>query len=101
MTQAEPDLALDGLGTGSSRDRMPFRLVVRLLVRCVHLLRPVRRHLVRKKDSANATFWNPGVAHRCAAVTSGSRHRVSALQQFAKLPLWLQRRAAGWSLPQC
>lgn len=47
MRQAEPQLGLDGLGTGTSRDRLPFRLVVRLLVRCVELLRPVRGHLLR------------------------------------------------------
>jgi ATP-binding cassette subfamily B protein len=36
---------LAALGTGGRDDRLHFRLVVRLLLRCVHLLRPVRRHV--------------------------------------------------------
>jgi ABC-type multidrug transport system fused ATPase/permease subunit len=37
---------LAALGTGGSDDRLHFRLVLRLLLRCVRLLRPVRRHVV-------------------------------------------------------
>ncbi|MDJ0790095.1 MAG: ABC transporter ATP-binding protein, partial [Myxococcota bacterium] len=33
------------LGTGSQSDQLSFRLVLRLLARCVRLLRPVRPHL--------------------------------------------------------
>jgi ABC-type multidrug transport system fused ATPase/permease subunit len=36
---------LAALGTGSQEDRLHFRLVVGLLLRCLHLLRPVRRHV--------------------------------------------------------
>jgi ABC-type multidrug transport system fused ATPase/permease subunit len=36
---------LAALGTGDRGDRLDFRLVVGLLLRCVHLLRPVRRHV--------------------------------------------------------
>jgi ABC-type multidrug transport system fused ATPase/permease subunit len=36
---------LAALGTGGSDDRLHFRLVLRLLLRCVRLLRPVRRHV--------------------------------------------------------
>jgi ABC-type multidrug transport system fused ATPase/permease subunit len=36
---------LDALGTGTARDRLPFRLLLRLLARCLGLLRPVRGHL--------------------------------------------------------
>jgi ABC-type multidrug transport system fused ATPase/permease subunit len=36
---------LADLGTGSREDRLHFRLVVGLLLRCVHLLRPVRGHV--------------------------------------------------------
>ena len=35
-----------GLGTGSDEDRLGFRLVVGLLLRCIRLLRPVRGHVV-------------------------------------------------------
>ena len=48
MDGRETDAArahLAALGTGSRGDRLDFRLVVRLLLRCVHLLRPVRRHV--------------------------------------------------------
>jgi len=44
---AQAQLGLDALGTGTGRDRLPFRLVLVLLVRCVALLRPVRGHLLR------------------------------------------------------
>jgi ABC-type multidrug transport system fused ATPase/permease subunit len=37
---------LAALGTGSREDRLDFGLVVGLLLRCVRLLRPVRRHVV-------------------------------------------------------
>jgi ABC-type multidrug transport system fused ATPase/permease subunit len=36
---------LAALGTGGSDDRLHFRLVLRLLLRCLKLLRPVRRHI--------------------------------------------------------
>jgi len=36
---------LAALGTGRGDDRLGFRMVVALLWRCVHLLRPVRRHV--------------------------------------------------------
>ena len=36
---------LAALGTGGRDDRLHFRLVLKLLVRCVALLRPVRRHV--------------------------------------------------------
>jgi ABC-type multidrug transport system fused ATPase/permease subunit len=36
---------LAALGTGGRGDRLDFRLVLRLLLRCVQLLRPVRRHV--------------------------------------------------------
>jgi ATP-binding cassette, subfamily B, bacterial len=36
---------LAALGTGGSDDRLHFRLVLKLLVRCLALLRPVRRHV--------------------------------------------------------
>ncbi len=45
MTQ-EPQLSLDQLGTGSGEDRLSFRLVLKLLGRCIPLLRPVRKHLL-------------------------------------------------------
>jgi ABC-type multidrug transport system fused ATPase/permease subunit len=35
-----------GLGTGSDEDRLGFRLVLGLLLRCLGLLRPVRGHVV-------------------------------------------------------
>jgi len=41
--EARADLA--ALGTGGSDDRLHFRLLVGLLLRCVRLLRPVRRHV--------------------------------------------------------
>jgi len=41
--EARADLA--ALGTGGSDDRLHFRLLVGLLLRCVKLLRPVRRHV--------------------------------------------------------
>jgi ABC-type multidrug transport system fused ATPase/permease subunit len=37
---------LAALGTGGRGDRLRFRLVVRLLVRCIRWLRPVRRHVL-------------------------------------------------------
>ncbi len=51
----EPDLTAKGwearslsrLGSGGDDDRLSFRLVLRLLWRCVHLLRPVKRHVLR------------------------------------------------------
>ena len=46
MSQLRPQLALDSLGTGTGRDRLPFRLVLKLLGRCIQLLHPVRRHLM-------------------------------------------------------
>ena len=45
MSQAGADLSLSQLGTGNRDDRLHFRLIIRLLVRCLHLLRPVRGHL--------------------------------------------------------
>jgi ABC-type multidrug transport system fused ATPase/permease subunit len=45
VSQAGADLLVGELGSGSRRDRLHFRLIVRLLVRCLHLLRPVRGHL--------------------------------------------------------
>jgi ABC-type multidrug transport system fused ATPase/permease subunit len=36
---------LAALGTGGREDRLHFRLVIGLLLRCVRLLRPVRRHV--------------------------------------------------------
>ncbi len=38
--------ALSRLGTGSADDRLTFRLVLRILLRCLPLLRGVRRHLI-------------------------------------------------------
>jgi ABC-type multidrug transport system fused ATPase/permease subunit len=45
VSQTEADLSLGRLGTGSRDDRLRFRLIIGLLVRCLHLLRPVRGHL--------------------------------------------------------
>jgi ABC-type multidrug transport system fused ATPase/permease subunit len=45
VSQAGADLLVGELGSGSRRDRLHFRLIVRLLVRCLHLLWPVRGHL--------------------------------------------------------
>jgi len=45
VRRAGADLLVGELGSGSRRDRLHFRLIVRLLVRCLHLLRPVRGHL--------------------------------------------------------
>jgi hypothetical protein len=47
MSQAAGDARADlaALGTGGSDDRLHFRLLVGLLLRCVRLLRPVRRHV--------------------------------------------------------
>jgi len=45
VSQAGADLSLGQLGTGNRDDRLHFRLIIRLLVRCLHLLRPVRGHL--------------------------------------------------------
>ncbi|MFP6662254.1 MAG: ABC transporter ATP-binding protein [Myxococcota bacterium] len=42
-TGALEDLSL--MGSGGRHDRMGFKLVLGLLWRCVHLLRPVRKHL--------------------------------------------------------
>jgi ABC-type multidrug transport system fused ATPase/permease subunit len=44
-SRGEPGASLAALGTGGRDDRLDFRLVVGLLWRCVHLLRPVRRHV--------------------------------------------------------
>jgi len=41
-----PDSSLSRLGAGGSHDRLGFRMVFSILWRCVHLLRPVRRHVV-------------------------------------------------------
>jgi ABC-type multidrug transport system fused ATPase/permease subunit len=46
VSQADPQLSLGALGTGSAGDRLPFRTLVALLVRCARLLRPVKRHLL-------------------------------------------------------
>lgn len=45
MSLAGADASLAQLGTGNRDDRLHFRLILRLLVRCLHLLRPVRGHL--------------------------------------------------------
>jgi ABC-type multidrug transport system fused ATPase/permease subunit len=45
VSQARADLSLGRLGTGSRDDRLHFRLIVRLLGRCLHLLWPLRGHL--------------------------------------------------------
>ncbi|MBW2242188.1 MAG: ABC transporter ATP-binding protein [Deltaproteobacteria bacterium] len=37
---------LGHLGQGGAQDRLPFRLVLRLLGRCLQWLRPLRRHLI-------------------------------------------------------
>jgi ABC-type multidrug transport system fused ATPase/permease subunit len=46
VSQADPQLFLGALGTGSPADRLPFRTLLALLLRCAHLLRPVWRHLL-------------------------------------------------------
>jgi len=42
-----PPPSLRGLGAGGAGDRLHFRLVVRILWRCLRLLRPVRGHIIR------------------------------------------------------
>jgi ATP-binding cassette subfamily B protein len=44
---APGDLSLEQLGTGGRADRLGFKVVLGLLWRCAHLLRPVRKHLIR------------------------------------------------------
>jgi ABC-type multidrug transport system fused ATPase/permease subunit len=39
--------SLRRLGAGGSGDRLHFRLVIRILMRCLRLLRPVRGHILR------------------------------------------------------
>jgi len=43
---AESSAALQALGRGGADDRVTFRLVGRLLARCLELLRPLRAHLL-------------------------------------------------------
>jgi len=43
---ADPSAALQALGRGGPSDRVTFRLVRRLLARCLGLLRPLRSHLL-------------------------------------------------------
>jgi ABC-type multidrug transport system fused ATPase/permease subunit len=45
VSGAAGDLSLSRLGTGSRDDRLHFRLIIGLLARCLHLLRPVGWHL--------------------------------------------------------
>jgi len=45
VTGSESSAALAALGRGGVADRVTFELVLRLLVRCLELLRPLRRHL--------------------------------------------------------
>ena len=44
---APGDLSFEHLGTGGREDRLGFKVILSLLWRCAHLLRPVRAHLVR------------------------------------------------------
>lgn len=43
----EARASLRRLGEGGTGDRLHFRLVVRILLRCLRLLRPVREHVIR------------------------------------------------------
>ena len=44
---APGDLSFEHLGTGGRSDRLGFGVILRLLLRCAQLLRPVRAHLIR------------------------------------------------------
>jgi ABC-type multidrug transport system fused ATPase/permease subunit len=46
VLSAESSAALQALGRGGTDDRVTFRLVRRLLARCLELLRPLRGHLL-------------------------------------------------------
>ncbi len=51
MSEEKPAIdgpaSLRGLGGGGSSDRLDFRLVLGILLRCLRLLRPVRQHVLR------------------------------------------------------
>ena len=49
MASVSPSNDLQGLsrlGDGSEQDRLPLRLILRIVMRCLHLLVPVRKHVL-------------------------------------------------------
>ncbi|MEN8184792.1 MAG: ABC transporter ATP-binding protein [Myxococcota bacterium] len=54
--QAWETSRLRQLGTGAADDRLGLRLVVRLLLRCVRLLQPVKKHIIRLVVGWTGTF---------------------------------------------